>query len=242
MKRTTQTIFVTATDTGVGKTVVTAALAVALRGHGQSVGVMKPVETGVGKSRRSDAARLVQAAQVRDPQSLVTPYSFRLPVAPRDAARAERRTIHLSTVRDAVQKLQTLHDYLLVEGVGGLHVPLTAKADVLDLIELLDVPAIVVGHAALGGVNHALLTLHALRRRKIPILAMVMNRSAPARTSLARRQERSTVRLIREHAGVPVIGPLPHVPKLALRFDQAVSKMAADDAMQELTKMVLASA
>lgn len=235
-------IFVTATDTGVGKTVTTAALVIALRGCGVSVGVMKPIETGVVKGRSSDAGRLKRAAQVLDSLDLVRPYALRLPVAPLDAARAERRRIKIPTIMQAYRALHALHDLLLVEGVGGLHVPITSTMDVLDLIVKLKTPVLVVGRAGLGGVNHAMLTLDALRGRKIPILALVLNRTVSAKTAVARRQERSTLELLREFAGVPVIGPLPYRAGVGARFERAVAQMAANSEMKKLTKLVLASA
>lgn len=235
-------IFITGTDTAVGKTLVTAALAWNLKGLGLDVGVMKPVETGVVKGQLSDAGRLTRAAQVSDLPDLVCPYVFRFPVAPLDAARAERRTIEIATVMKAYRALQVQHDLLLVEGAGGVHVPLTSKMDVLDLIEQLKAPVLVVGRVGLGGVNHALLTLNALRERKIPILALVLNRTTPAKTATARRQERSTVNLLREFAGVPVIGPLVYMSGLEERFVQAVAKLTASGEMKKLTKLALASA
>lgn len=234
-------IFVTATDTGVGKTVTTAALAVALRGRGMSVGVMKPVETGVVKGRPSDAGRLTRAAQVSDSLDLVCPYAFRVPVAPLDAARTERRTIRIPTIMRAYRQLQAQHDLLLIEGMGGVHVPMTPTMDVLDLIEKLKAPVLVVGRVGLGGVNHALLTLNALREHKIPILALVLNRTSSAKTAMARRQERSTVELLRESAVMPVIGPLPYIAGVDAQFERAVEKMATNSEMKKLTKLVLAS-
>jgi dethiobiotin synthetase len=235
-------LFITGTDTAVGKTLVTAALAWSLEELGLDVGVMKPVETGVVKGRSSDAGRLAFAAQVSDSLDLVRPYAFRLPVAPLGAARAERRTIKIATIMRAYHALQAQHDLLLVEGAGGLHVPMTPTMDVLDLIEKLKAPVLVVGRVGLGGVNHALLTLNALRERKIPILALVLNRTTPAKTATARRQERSTVNLLREFAGVPVIGPLIYMSGLEERFEQAVAKLTASGEMKKLTKLALASA
>lgn len=235
-------IFVTATDTGVGKTVVTAALAVALLAHEKSVGVMKPVETGVVKGQPSDAGRLTRTAQVSDSLDFVRPYAFRLPVAPLDAARAERRTIKIPTVMRAYRQLQAQYDLLLIEGVGGVHVPITPTMDVLDLIKKLRVPVLVVGRVGLGGVNHALLTLNALHERKVSVLALVLNQTYPAKTAVASLQERSTVELLREFAGVPVIGPLPYMAGVDARFERAVEKMAVNSEMKKLTKLVLASA
>lgn len=238
----THGIFITGTDTAVGKTLVTAALARSLKRRGLDIGVMKPVETGVVQGRPSDAVRLARAAQVSDVLDLVRPYAFRLPVAPFDAARAERRTIKMSTIVRAYQQLHARHDLLLVEGAGGVHVPITSTMDVLDLIETLKAPVVVVGRAGLGGVNHAMLTLNALRARTIPILALVLNRAAPAKTAVARRQEQSTVKLLRESAEVPVIGPLPYRAGVDVRFERAVETMAANSEMRKLTKLLLASA
>ncbi len=234
-------VFITGTDTAIGKTLVTAALAWSLKGLGLDVGVMKPVETGVAKGRPSDAGRLTRAAQVSDALDLVRPYAFRLPVAPLDAARAERRTIKIQTIMQACHALQAQHDLLLIEGVGGVQVPMTPTLDVLDLIEKLNVPVLVVGRARLGGVNHAMLTLNALRERKIPILALVLNRTTPVKNAVARRQEHSTLELLRESAGVPVIGPLTYMSGVDARFERAVEKLAANGEVKKLTRLVLAS-
>ena len=235
-------LFITGTDTAVGKTLVTAALAQGLRGSGCDVGVMKPVETGVVKGRPSDAERLIRAAQVSDSFDLVRPYAFRLPVAPLGAARAEQRTIKILTITNAYRALHAQHDLLLIEGAGGVHVPITPRMDVLDLIEKLNVPVLVVGRAGLGGINHAMLTLDVLRSRHIPVLALVLNRTIPAKIPVVRRQERSTLELLRELAGVPVIGPLPYRAGVDVRFGQAVEAIAASSEMKKLTKLVLASA
>lgn len=234
--------FITGTDTAVGKTLVTAALARSLKKLGLDVGVMKPVETGVVQGRSSDAVRLARAAQVSNSPNFVRPYAFRLPVAPLDAARAERRSIKIATILKAYRALQRQHELLLVEGAGGVHVPMTPTMDVLDLIERLKAPVVVVGRAGLGGVNHAMLTLNALRDRKVRILALVLNQTVPAKTAVVRRQERSTLELLREFAGVPVIGPLPYKAGVNARFEQAVEAMAANSEMQKLTKLVLAFA
>ncbi|MDP3091037.1 MAG: dethiobiotin synthase [Nitrospira sp.] len=238
----THGIFITGTDTAVGKTLVTAALAWSLKTLGLDVGVMKPVETGVVKGRPSDADRLRVAAQVCDSLELVRPYAFRLPIAPLDAARAERRSITIPIIMRAYRQLQSQHEVLLVEGAGGVHVPITPTMDVLDLIEKLKAPVLVVGRAGLGGVNHAMLTLNALRERKIPILALVLNRTVPAKTAVARRQECSTLELLREFACVPVIGPLPYRAGVDARFERVVETMAANSEMKNLTRLVLASA
>ena len=236
-------IFITATDTGIGKTVVTAALAVALRKHGYSVGVMKPIETGVLSSadEGSDAARLRAAARSSDVLTEIRPYAFRRPLAPLDAARLEKRTVTLPTIMRAFHTLQSRHEVLLVEGVGGVHVPITSSLNVLDLIHRVKLSTIVIGRVGLGGINHALLTLGALRQRNISVLALVLNRTLPAPTATAREQERSTVRLLRQFAGVPVIGPLPYRSMREGKFHGEVARLASTAAITKLMRLVLTS-
>ena len=236
-------VFVTATDTGVGKTLVTAALAVALHKRGYAVGVMKPIETGVPSSADagSDAARLRAAARSSDALTEIRPYAFRLPVAPLSAARAEGTTVRVATIMRAFRMLKSRHEVLLVEGMGGVHTPVTSSLDVSDLIYRMKFQAIVVGRVSLGGINHALLTLGALRRRKISVLALVLNRTLPAQTATARAQEISTVRLLRQLAGVPMIGPLPYGSPLERNFHSEVTRLARTAAITKLMRLVLAS-
>ena len=235
--------FITGTDTGVGKTVVTAALAVALRKRGYSFGVMKPIETGVPSSadKESDAARLRTAAGSSDALTEIRPYAFRRPLAPLDAARLEKRTVTLPTIMRAFHTLQSRHEVLLVEGVGGVYVPITSSLNVLDIIYRMKFPAIVIGRVGLGGINHALLTLGALRQRNISVLALVLNRTLPAQTATAREQERSTVRLLRQLAGMPVIGPLPYRSKGEGKFHGEVARLASTAAITKLMRLVLTS-
>ena len=236
-------VFITSTDTGVGKTVVTGALAVALRSHGRTVGVMKPIETGVLSSTdaRSDAVRLRAAAASSDALAVIRPYAFRLPLAPIDAARLEKRTITLPTIMRNFLTLHSRHEVLCVEGVGGLFVPITTSLKVSDLIYRMKLPAIVVGRAGIGGINHTLLTLEALRRRNIPVLALVLNRTVKVGTATVRQQESSTVRLLRQLIDMPVIGPLPYRSMLERNFQSEVARLARTAAITKLMRLVLTS-
>ena len=236
-------IFITATDTGVGKTVVTAALAVVLRNNGYDVGVMKPIETGVlsSASAGSDAVRLCAAAKSSDALTEIRPYAFRRPLAPLDAARLEKKTVTMPTIMRAFRRLQLRHEVILVEGVGGVHVPITSSLDMSDLIYRMKFDAIVVGRVSLGGINHAMLTLEALRRRKISVLALVLNRILPAQTVTTQLQESSTLRLLRQLVDVPVIGPLPYRPALKRNFPREVTRLAKTAAITKLMRLVLAS-
>ncbi|HKT36267.1 MAG TPA: dethiobiotin synthase [Nitrospira sp.] len=237
-------VFVTGTDTGVGKTVITAVLAVALKRLGRSVGVMKPIETGVSPSRidRSDAARLRAVIESEETLGAICPYQFGLPVAPLGAAQAERRTIDSAVIGQVYRVLVARYDYIVVEGIGGVRVPVTPKADVMDLIGSLRLPVVVVGRSGLGGINQALLTVDALRRRRIPLVALVLNRTEPVRSAMMRLQERTTIEALRKLAGLPVLGPVIYEPGLRRSFRRSVARLARMSAMTTLTRLVKSSA
>ncbi len=233
--------FVTGTDTGVGKTVVTAALAVCLRRRGVSVGVMKPVETGcgAGSAGPSDAERLRACLAGDDPGAFLSLYQFAAPLAPLAAARQAGAVISLDRIVEAYGRLAARYRSVLVEGAGGLCVPLTDREDMRDLIERLALPVVLVGRCAIGGVNHALLTLEALQTRKLPLLALVLNRPAPHQAASEEElQMASTVGLLKERSGVPVIGPLPYLASLAGGGYAGVSELARDPGIETLADLV----
>ena len=185
-------VFITATDTGVGKTLVASALVAYLTQRGIDVGVMKPIETGVSRSAkaRSDGMRLRRAAGADDPMAEVCPYVFRLSVAPFSAARAEGTIVQIARIIRAFRGLSQKHSLMVAEGVGGVYAPITQSINVLDLIHRMKLSTVVVGRSGLGGINHALLTLHALSRRNIPIVALVLNQCRPVRTKPCSRWRR----------------------------------------------------
>ncbi len=200
-------LFVTGTDTGVGKTEVTVAL---LRGHrarGLDVVAMKPAQSGQGTGEPSDAERLAAASGGAEPLELVCPYSFALPLAPAVAARLEKREVSLERVLACARELAGRHAALLVEGAGGLLTPLTERHSYADLAAALGLPALVVARAGLGTVNHTALTCEALRARGIAIHGVVLNRlseqSDPSEPYNLPEIERLT--------GVAVIASLPFV-------------------------------
>jgi dethiobiotin synthetase len=236
-------VFITGTDTGVGKTLVSAALALALKQQGCTVGVMKPVETGVSTSRAdlADAARLRAIIDSEDQLEGISPYRFTSPVAPLAAAHAERRAIDPDIIRKLYRLLADRYDYMVVEGVGGVLVPITPTTDVTNLIARLKLPVVIVGRSGLGGINHARLTIEALRRRKIPIAALILNQTQPTRSKTARIQEQTTVELLWKQAGVPVLGPLPYQSGLSRQFRQAALRLAQSEAIKTLAQLVTAS-
>jgi dethiobiotin synthetase len=204
-------LFITGTDTGVGKTCVAAGIASALRGQGVEVGVMKPVETGCtvrkGALEPNDALSLMRAAKVDDDLDLVNPYRFKVPIAPSVAAAQEGTSIDMRRLATTFRKLARKHAFMIVEGAGGILVPLTARRSFLDLAALLCLPVLIVARPGLGTINHTLLTVMALRYRKLPIAGIVLNHSRNQRSGEA---ERTNPAVIEHQSGVPVIAIVRH--------------------------------
>ena len=162
-------LFVTGTDTGVGKTLVTAALALALKAQGLDVGVVKPVQTGEG-----DAVALKNWAELAEEPEEIAPFSFEAPLAPLVAARLEGRTLELDEVCGRVRALAR-HELTLVEGAGGLLVPVGPDWTIADLASALGLPLLIVARAGLGTVNHTLLTVAEARRLGLDVIGVVLN-------------------------------------------------------------------
>ena len=167
---------VTGTDTGVGKTVVSAALAAAYVKSGARVGVMKPVETGVTRdSTDRDGMRLAKAAGSRDDASLVTPYAFPDPLAPLIAARRAGTEVDLGRLDGAFRSISRDRDVVIVEGAGGLLVPLTDDHAFDTLFLRWKLGVLLVAANRLGVINHVQLTLRAARTIGLSIRAVVLN-------------------------------------------------------------------
>jgi dethiobiotin synthetase len=173
-------IGITGTDTGVGKTVVACAIAAALVGRGARVGVMKPVETGVAReATTSDAHALAGAAGSADDLELIRPYSFEPPVAPILAARLAGVEIEYARLDRALAAIAQSRDFIVVEGAGGLLVPLSATLDFAGLFSRFGAKTIVVARNRLGTVNHTLLTLRASRGAGLDVVGVVVHDDAP---------------------------------------------------------------
>jgi dethiobiotin synthetase len=203
-------LFFTGTDTGVGKTMVTAAVALELRRRGHAVAVRKPIATGA-RARGSrwvsdDTVRLAEAAGVGENWEEITPWAFPDPVAPPVAARRHGVRPALAAVVEAVFRQRRRGEVLLVEGVGGLFCPLTDEATVADLAAAVGLPVVVVARRALGTLNHTLLTLEAARSRRLVVAGVVVNDTAPPARGLA---EETNVAELRRLA-VPVLAVVPY--------------------------------
>lgn len=173
-------LFITGTDTGVGKTVVSCALARGLRAAGVDVGVMKPAETGVLDAGPLDALAMIRAAEVEDELELVCPIQFEMPAAPQASAIAANQVVSIGRIHDAFRELASRHSFMLVEGAGGLLVPLDEKTTMADLAEQLELPVLIVARASLGTINHTLLTLEACATRCLDVVGVVLSHGAVA--------------------------------------------------------------
>ena len=204
-------VFITGTDTGVGKTYIAAGIASALSSRGVDVGVMKPAETGcrirAGKLVPSDALSLMKAANVHDALSNVNPYRFRNPLAPLAAAELEGKKIIEEKILSAWYTLSRRHEFMIVEGAGGVMVPLTEKYLYLDLVVALGLPALIVARPGLGPINHTLLTVSVLQEKDITISGIVVNYADSRKTGPA---EKTSPAVIERISGVKIVGIVQH--------------------------------
>lgn len=208
-------VLITGTDTGVGKTVVAAGLARALVEDGIDVGVMKPAETGWPAERGpwpTDAAFLREAAGVDDPADWVVPWVFDPPVAPVVAARQAGEMDLFERIEAQFARIAEHHAITLVEGAGGLSVPLDGQGrdrrDYADLAQRLQLPLLVVARAHLGTLNHSFLTVHYARARGLRVLGLILNGFDAA---LDDPSAASNPRLVEEMCEAPVWGVLPRL-------------------------------
>jgi dethiobiotin synthetase len=171
--------FITATDTGAGKTFAATSIARALKLKGVDVGVMKPVESGCreidGSLVPEDAVALKAASASEDTIEEICPYRLSQPLSPHLAARLSGIRIDFEVIKSGYQKLSARHALMLVEGAGGLLTPLTDELTVADLVVALRLPVIIAATSKLGVINHALLTVEAARNRGIEVRAIVLN-------------------------------------------------------------------
>ena len=211
----TRGVFITGTDTGVGKTVVAAGLAACLRSRGIRVGVMKPFATGSvmrGPDRVSlDALFLRDAAGCTDGLSVVNPVCLREPLAPLVAAQQERTVVDMAGVERAYGQICKAHDVVIVEGVGGLAVPITEALLIGDMQAIFDLPMWIVARPSLGTINHTLLTVEFARRRGWVVDGIVFNGGDPVHDGLA---EATNPSVIATWCQAPILGRLPELPEV----------------------------
>lgn len=185
---------------------MTCGLARAFAAAGLDVGVAKPVQSGAAANDpEGDTMLLRAAAEVEDSPDEICPFAFEAPLAPLVAARLEGRALELDAVAAAVETLGTRHDVLLVEGAGGLLVPVGEHWTIADLAARLALPLVIVARAGLGTVNHTLLTVEAARRRGLQVAGVVLN----GRRSDSDRSVDTNPELIESYGDVPVLAVVP---------------------------------
>jgi len=212
-------IFVTGTDTGVGKTLVSAGLARLLLNRGISVGVFKPIASG---GTVSEDGKLLQTA-ARLPHSAyhgIVPFHYKQPLAPWVASWKEGK-IDLAKIEKAYQKAKASCDFLIVEGVGGVQVPITEDFFVSDWMIKWKLPVLVVVRAGLGTINHTLLTLEALQKRKIKVIGVLVNGYTGKGIA-----EQTNVKALKKLLKVPVYGPLKYNPRYRKDLDLLAKDVA----------------
>jgi len=203
-------LFITGTDTGVGKTVVTAALAIVLRRRGLDVGVMKPVATGCIRRREGlvseDAEFLAQAADAPESLDEIAPIRLAESLAPTVAAARAGRPLDLEPMWAAWRRLSMAHEIMLVEGIGGILCPVTPTESVADLARRFGLPVLVVARATLGTINHTALTVEAARARGLKVAGIVINRYDRDREDVAQLTAPDEIQRV---TGATVLGLVP---------------------------------
>jgi dethiobiotin synthetase len=208
-----KSVFITGTDTGIGKTVFAAALLAAARARGIDAVPMKPVQTGcVRRGRRILAPDLEFCLSAADlnpaPQERhwMCPYRFMLASSPHLAAARAGAHIQKETIRSNFRRILKKYDTAIVEGAGGVLVPIDAKNTMLDIMKALRLPVILVARAGLGTINHTLLSIAELRRAKLRVIGIVVVQSVPGKKGLI---EKDNIRTIERIGRTPVLACLP---------------------------------
>lgn len=208
-------LFVTGTDTGVGKSIVTGLLGRYLLDKGHSVITQKWIETGsknfsqdidlhleiMGKKRR----------QIKDYLSYVSPYNFRFASSPHLAARLKRKRICIDRIKKSFNFLQNKFDYVIVEGTGGALVPINERRLVIDIAKELRLPVLIVAGNRLGAINHTLLTVEAIRKRHMRIIGIIFNNTCKDTDRLILRDN---VRIVKRLTRERILGVIPWISGL----------------------------
>lgn len=217
--------FITATDTGVGKTAVTASLAACMKKRGIDVGVMKPIATGVPQKsgfKSSDVSLLVESSGVKDSEDTVNPIFLPLPVSPYDACKNLGLAVDVNIIKEKFDRLIKSHEMILVEGIGGILTPITKNLSVADMAKMLGLEAIIVTRSTLGTLNHTMMTVNACKQYGIAIKGIIIN----CHDAKGGPEEKNAPSTIYELTGIPILGVIPFIKdyqKIEM-MDEAVEK------------------
>lgn len=203
-------LFVTGTDTGVGKTLIAGAIARILTEQAFRVGVFKPIATGCHRHwegmTSSDTEFLAQCANSNSPLSTITPVGYVTPAAPIVSAARDGHPIDFAAITAAYQQVCRDSDIVIVEGIGGVRVPLTQEFDLLDLAAEFALPVVIVTRPNLGTINHTLMTIDCVRAAKLEIAGVVINRYDATSATVA---EETAEQTITQCGGVTILAVTP---------------------------------
>ena len=204
-----KSLFVTGTDTGIGKTCISAGIALALKKSGVNVGVMKPFMCGIKQKTGSaddDVTTLTNAANVIDPRELVNPFFSPIPASPYTAAKNSGTKININHVLDSYEKLSKVHDVILVEGIGGIMTPILKNFSVIDLIKELHTNTLIVTSSKIGTVNHTVMTCKLCKNLEIPVKGLIINNFDSEGYPILELE-----RDLSDLTDLPILCSLPHV-------------------------------
>ena len=216
--------FITGTDTGVGKTIVAGGLAALYKNKGLDVGVMKPIATGCKRVNNAlisdDAVFLKRSAEVDDAYELINPVGLEQPLAPTVAARLSNTKIDLEKIRMDFDSLCERHEYLIVEGIGGLLVPIDEYYFVVDLANEMELPLIIVCRPNLGTINHTLLTVSYAREHGLDVKGIIVNESVENCDDVVKKTNADEIKRL---TNLPILGMIPFDKRLDVnKFNKEV--------------------
>lgn len=223
--------FITGTDTGVGKTLVSCALLHAFAARGKTVAGMKPVAAGDENGKWTDVEFLIAASNVAAPREWITPYALTLPIAPHLAAKRTGIEIDTAVILRACHELQNVAETVIVEGIGGFLVPLNSQCDTGDMALALGFPVILVVGMRLGCLNHALLTAQAVRATGLPLAGWVANQIDP---QLMEFEE--NICALKQRLDCPLLGVLPFMQNVAAQKLSALLDVAGLELVKTSSK------
>ena len=207
-------LFITATDTDIGKTYVCAGLAHSLKKLNIDVGIMKPFACGVKQKTgfsSNDLTILSKAAMVNDAEELLNPFFFPIPASPYTAAKNLGVKIDINYLMKCFRKLDKIHDVMLVEGIGGIMTPILKDYAIIDLIKDLEANTIIVTSSKIGTINHTIMTCNMCKNMKIPVKGLIINNFDSIGYPVS-DLERDLSAL----TDLPVLCSLPHMQKFNL--------------------------
>ncbi|MCE5194161.1 MAG: dethiobiotin synthase [Nitrospiraceae bacterium] len=213
----TKGFFVTGTDTNVGKTIITAAIVKTLNSINIKTCGMKPIETGCKRKDNKivpcDGFFLKEMNIADEDIDLITPYCFEHPLAPMVASSLENKTIDINIIKGSFEKLSDKYDAVIVEGVGGLLVPIKTDYFIADIAKELNLPLVIVARPYLGTINHTMLTINFALNKGLEIAGLIMNNMYPYQELIA---EKTNPDVVRKMIGnIPFMGVLPFLDNIS---------------------------